>query len=303
MLQKKCEKLRRKLALDAFVIVFTLGASAPYFCIKKRKTRSHAPGGARDYTPWPIPRRGYVPEDIIITCDSPPVPLPCNKDLDLQVLRPEECVAVPGSGVTGAPVPAVPGSGGKTRQHRPSDAMSQISGIRRSLHHTNSLTTLPKYGVETPREQELGFALQDLDRWGCNIFKVAEYSGGKPLTAVTYTIFKDREFSSKMFLTFLMTPEYHYLKVPYHNSNHAADVTLSIHVLLLSPALETVLTDLEILAALFADAIHDVDHPVVTNQYTSSTQVSLALAVSNTVSTSDDVFSVSSTACICISLL
>uniref|UniRef100_A0A224YSW9 Phosphodiesterase n=1 Tax=Rhipicephalus zambeziensis TaxID=60191 RepID=A0A224YSW9_9ACAR len=208
------------------------------------------------------------------------------QDLDLQVLRPEECggtggvtaaVAAPGS------APGVPGSGGKTRQHRPSDAMSQISGIRRSLHHTNSLTTLPKYGVETPREQELGLVLQDLDRWGCNIFKVAEYSGGKPLTAVTYTIFKDRDLlktfdiSSKKFLTFLMTLEDHYLKVPYHNSSHAADVTQSIHVLLLSPALDTVFTDLEILAALFAGAIHDVDHPGVTNQYLINTSSELAI--------------------------
>ncbi|XP_037287760.2 phosphodiesterase dunce isoform X3 [Rhipicephalus microplus] len=208
------------------------------------------------------------------------------QDLDLQVLRPEECggtggvsagVAAPGS------APGVPGSGGKTRQHRPSDAMSQISGIRRSLHHTNSLTTLPKYGVETPREQELGLVLQDLDRWGCNIFKVAEYSGGKPLTAITYTIFKERDLlktfdiSSKKFLTFLMTLEDHYLKVPYHNSSHAADVTQSIHVLLLSPALDTVFTDLETLAALFAAAIHDVDHPGVTNQYLINTSSELAI--------------------------
>ncbi|XP_070380884.1 3',5'-cyclic-AMP phosphodiesterase 4C isoform X2 [Dermacentor albipictus] len=213
------------------------------------------------------------------------------QDVDLQVLRPEECggtVAV--TGVAGAPgsVPGVPGSGGgggggKTRQHRPSDAMSQISGIRRSLHHTNSLTTLPKYGVETPREQELGLVLQDLDRWGCNIFKVAEYSGGKPLTAVTYTIFKDRDLlktfdiSSKKFLTFLLTLEDHYLKVPYHNSSHAADVTQSVHVLLLSPALDTVFTDLETLAALFAGAIHDVDHPGVTNQYLINTSSELAI--------------------------
>ncbi|KAL3209269.1 hypothetical protein MRX96_009263 [Rhipicephalus microplus] len=181
------------------------------------------------------------------------------QDLDLQVLRPEECggtggvsagVAAPGS------APGVPGSGGKTRQHRPSDAMSQISGIRRSLHHTNSLTTLPKYGVETPREQELGLVLQDLDRWGCNIFKVAEYSGGKPLTAITYTIFKERDL----------------LK-----TSHAADVTQSIHVLLLSPALDTVFTDLETLAALFAAAIHDVDHPGVTNQYLINTSSELAI--------------------------
>uniref|UniRef100_A0A6B0VFQ7 Phosphodiesterase n=2 Tax=Ixodes ricinus TaxID=34613 RepID=A0A6B0VFQ7_IXORI len=206
------------------------------------------------------------------------------QDVDVQVMRPEEGSAPP----AGVPVPGgTPGvvatPGGKLRQHRPSDAMSQITGIRRSLCHTNSLTTLPKYGVETAREQELGLVLQDLDRWGCNIFKVAEYSNGKPLTAVMYTIFKDRDLlktfdiSSKKLLTFLLTLEDHYLKVPYHNSSHAADVAQSIHVLLLSPALDTVFTDLEILAALFAGAIHDVDHPGVTNQYLINTSSELAI--------------------------
>ncbi|XP_064476742.1 3',5'-cyclic-AMP phosphodiesterase 4C-like isoform X3 [Ornithodoros turicata] len=187
------------------------------------------------------------------------------QDLDMQVMR------------TSDEVPT------SKARHRPSDAMSQISGIRRSLCHTNSLTTLPKYGVETPHEHQLGQALADVDKWGCNIFKVAEYSCGKPLTAITYTIFKDRDLlkafdiSSKKFLTFLLTLEDHYLKVPYHNSSHAADVTQSVHMLLLSPALDSVFTDLEIMAALFAAAIHDVDHPGVTNQYLINTSSELAI--------------------------
>ena len=42
-------------------------------------------------------------------------------------------------------------------------------------------------------------------------------------------------------LALLLTLEDHYLKeVPYHNSTHAADVTLSINFLLNSPALEVV---------------------------------------------------------------
>lgn len=36
----------------------------------------------------------------------------------------------------------------------------------------------------------------------------------------------------------MMTLEEHYLNVPYHNSLHAADVVQSVHVLLLSPALD-----------------------------------------------------------------
>lgn len=107
------------------------------------------------------------------------------------------------------------------------------------------------------------------------------------------------------FVTYVMTLEDHYhANVAYHNSLHAADVTQSTHVLLSTPALDVnissgppvtdevegfanadhptsltfcvfftfslrqaVFTDLEILAALFAAAIHDVDHPGVSNQF------------------------------------
>lgn len=66
----------------------------------------------------------------------------------------------------------------------------------------------------------------------------------------------------------MMTLEDHYVKDnPFHNSMHAADVTQSTHVLLNTPALESVFTPLEITAALFAATIHDVDHPGLTNQF------------------------------------
>jgi len=72
----------------------------------------------------------------------------------------------------------------------------------------------------------------------------------------------------KTFITFMMTLEDHYVKDnPFHNSMHAADVTQSTHVLLNTPALESVFTPLEIMAALFAATIHDVDHPGLTNQF------------------------------------
>lgn len=111
------------------------------------------------------------------------------------------------------------------------------------------------------------------------------------------------------FVTYVMTLEDHYhANVAYHNSLHAADVTQSTHVLLSTPALDVnisagptttkrftpntkhmlmltnyfpfislgqaVFTDLEILAALFAAAIHDVDHPGVSNQFLINTSES-----------------------------
>ncbi|XP_076307248.1 3',5'-cyclic-AMP phosphodiesterase, isoforms N/G-like isoform X8 [Tachypleus tridentatus] len=114
-------------------------------------------------------------------------------------------------------------------QQKAGIAMSQISGIKKPLCHTNSLTKLPKYGVETPHEEELGELLEDTNKWGVDIFQITEYSTHRPLTAVTYTIFR------------------------------------------------SVFMDLEILAALFAAAIHDVDHPGVTNQYLVNTLSELAI--------------------------
>merc|ERR1719412_3072659 len=67
------------------------------------------------------------------------------------------------------------------------------------------------------------------------------------------------------------------MDVPYHNNKHAADVTQSIHVLLNSAALESVFTPLEVMAAVFASSIHDVDHPGLTNQYLINTSSDLAL--------------------------
>ncbi|KAJ7992511.1 hypothetical protein DPEC_G00279430, partial [Dallia pectoralis] len=71
--------------------------------------------------------------------------------------------------------------------------------------------------------------------------------------------------------------DHYHANVAYHNSLHAADVTQSTHVLLSTPALDAVFTDLEILAALFAAAIHDVDHPGVSNQFLINTNSELAL--------------------------
>ena len=112
---------------------------------------------------------------------------------------------------------------------------------------------------------------------------------------------KQFKIDSKTLINFLMTLEENYLKdVPYHNSRHAADVTQSTHVLLNSPALEvvpptrygrlvynrenwqslyasfqSVFTPLEIMSALFAASIHDVDHPGLTNQFLINTSKSV----------------------------
>ncbi|XP_030000772.1 cAMP-specific 3',5'-cyclic phosphodiesterase 4C-like [Sphaeramia orbicularis] len=163
--------------------------------------------------------------------------------------------------------------------------MSHISGVRK-LSHSSSLssTSMPRFGVNTDHEDELAKELEELDKWSFNIFKVAEFSNNRPLSCIMYAIFQERELLKTFripvdtFVTYVMTLEDHYHgNVAYHNSLHAADVTQSTHVLLSTPALDAVFTDLEILAALFAAAIHDVDHPGVSNQFLINTNSELAL--------------------------
>ncbi|XP_051573249.1 cAMP-specific 3',5'-cyclic phosphodiesterase 4A-like isoform X1 [Myxocyprinus asiaticus] len=163
--------------------------------------------------------------------------------------------------------------------------MSHISGVKK-LTHSSSLTSaaLPRFGVKTEQEDALARELNDLDKWGLNIFHVANYSNNRPLSCIMFAIFQERDLLKTFripvdtFITYVMTLEDHYhANVAYHNSLHAADVTQSTHVLLSTPALDAVFTDLEILAALFAAAIHDVDHPGVSNQFLINTNSELAL--------------------------
>ncbi|XP_047433979.1 cAMP-specific 3',5'-cyclic phosphodiesterase 4C-like [Mugil cephalus] len=163
--------------------------------------------------------------------------------------------------------------------------MSHISGVRK-LSHSSSLSSasMPRFGVNTDHEDELAKELEDLDKWSFNIFRVAEFSNNRPLSCIMYAIFQERELLKTFripvdtFVTYVMTLEDHYHgNVAYHNSLHAADVTQSTHVLLSTPALDAAFTDLEILAALFAAAIHDVDHPGVSNQFLINTNSELAL--------------------------
>ncbi|XP_033821169.2 cAMP-specific 3',5'-cyclic phosphodiesterase 4D-like [Periophthalmus magnuspinnatus] len=171
----------------------------------------------------------------------------------------------------------------KDKKNRP---MSQISGVKKPTASPSlaSSCSIPRFGVTTPHESLLSQEIEDINRWGLDIFKIAEFSGNRPLTVVMFSIFQERDLlktfqiPTDTFLTFMMTLEDHYHgDVAYHNNIHAADVVQSTHVLLSTPALQAVFTDLEIMAVLFASAIHDVDHPGVTNQFLINTSSELAL--------------------------
>ncbi|KRZ43513.1 putative 3',5'-cyclic phosphodiesterase pde-4, partial [Trichinella pseudospiralis] len=183
------------------------------------------------------------------------------------------------------------GKVGKGKQHVTS-SMSQISGIRKLKLPTATTVSsvdestsdlLPICGLGKEASSELISHLNQIDRWGIDIFKMDELSHNHSLTTITFTILKNRgllkafNIRPARLLTYLLHLEDHYRKNSYHNSLHAADVTQTVHVMLSTPSLESVFTDLEKLAVIFAAAIHDVDHPGLTNQFLVNSGSELAI--------------------------
>ncbi|XP_019734574.1 cAMP-specific 3',5'-cyclic phosphodiesterase 4B-like isoform X1 [Hippocampus comes] len=174
---------------------------------------------------------------------------------------------------------------GQQPQQQQGGVMTQIGGVRKgSYTPCFSGGTNNRFGVKTDQEELLSKDLEGINKWGLNIFRVAEHSHNRPLTCIMYAIFQERDLMrtfkipTDTFVTFMLTLESHYHSdVAYHNSLHAADVAQSTHILLSTPALDAVFTDLEVLAAIFAAAIHDVDHPGVSNQFLINTNSELAL--------------------------
>ncbi|MGH0132334.1 UNVERIFIED_CONTAM: hypothetical protein FKN15_031957 [Acipenser sinensis] len=141
--------------------------------------------------------------------------------------------------------------------------MCQISGVKK-LTHSTSLNTcsIPRFGVKTDKEGPLTKELEEINRWGLDVFKIAEYSGNRPLTVVMYTIFQELEEINRWGLDVFKIAEY--------SGNRPLTVVMYT-------IFQAVFTDLEILAAIFASAIHDVDHPGVSNQFLINTNSELAL--------------------------
>uniref|UniRef100_A0A9L0S5G8 Phosphodiesterase n=1 Tax=Equus caballus TaxID=9796 RepID=A0A9L0S5G8_HORSE len=66
-------------------------------------------------------------------------------------------------------------------------------------------------------------------------------------------------------------------KNPYHNLIHAADVTQTVHYIMLHTGIMHWLTELEILAMVFAAAIHDYEHTGTTNNFHIQTRSDVAI--------------------------
>ncbi|XP_062910815.1 dual specificity calcium/calmodulin-dependent 3',5'-cyclic nucleotide phosphodiesterase 1A isoform X2 [Mobula hypostoma] len=117
--------------------------------------------------------------------------------------------------------------------------------------------------------------LKNIDKWTFNVFALNEACGEHTLRFVVYELFTRYDLisrfkipiSSLVSLIEALEAGYTKYKNPYHNLLHAADVTQTVHSLLLRTGVVHWMTELEIFAMIFAAAIHDYEHTGTTNNF------------------------------------
>ncbi|XP_023140402.1 dual specificity calcium/calmodulin-dependent 3',5'-cyclic nucleotide phosphodiesterase 1B isoform X2 [Amphiprion ocellaris] len=127
--------------------------------------------------------------------------------------------------------------------------------------------------------------LRDIDRWSFDVFALNSVSSDHVLQTLFFELITRYELNSRFKIPisclteFLSALERGYCKHnnPYHSHVHAADVTQTLHCLLLRSGLVHWLTELEVMASLFAAAIHDYEHTGTTNNFHIHTKSEFAL--------------------------
>jgi len=135
-------------------------------------------------------------------------------------------------------------------------------------------------------------SLKCIDTWdGMDPFQ-EEKEHGQPLVKVFMTIWTRRKMKNlssnddKKVHDFAEAVEERYRKNRYHNSIHAADVTLAVHSWVTQVCENTdtreFFTGVDMLVSLVASAIHDIDHPAVNNDFLIKSRDPLALRYNDT---------------------
>ncbi|XP_054602515.1 dual specificity calcium/calmodulin-dependent 3',5'-cyclic nucleotide phosphodiesterase 1A isoform X1 [Nothobranchius furzeri] len=128
-------------------------------------------------------------------------------------------------------------------------------------------------------------ALKEVDQWSFDVFAFHEATGEHALKFLVYDLLTRYDLINRFripvqaLVQFVEALESGYSKHrnPYHNLIHAADVTQTAHFLMLHTGLMHWLSELEILAMVFAAAIHDFEHTGTTNNFHIHTRSEVAI--------------------------
>ncbi|KAM4795341.1 dual specificity calcium/calmodulin-dependent 3',5'-cyclic nucleotide phosphodiesterase 1B [Rhinophrynus dorsalis] len=128
-------------------------------------------------------------------------------------------------------------------------------------------------------------SLKHLDLWDFDVFVLNRVSEDHALKTIVFELLTRHNLNSrfKIPVAFLMSfldlleSGYGKYKNPYHNQIHAADVTQTVHCFLLRTGMVHCLNEIEILAIIFAAAIHDFEHTGTTNSFHIQTKSDCAI--------------------------
>ncbi|KAK5609294.1 Calcium/calmodulin-dependent 3',5'-cyclic nucleotide phosphodiesterase 1A [Crenichthys baileyi] len=128
-------------------------------------------------------------------------------------------------------------------------------------------------------------ALKEVDQWSFDVFAFHGATGEHALKFLVYDLLTRYDLINRFriplqaLVQFVEALENGYSKHrnPYHNLIHAADVTQTAHFLMLHTGLMHWLSELEILAMVFAAAIHDFEHTGTTNNFHIHTRSEVAI--------------------------
>ena len=120
----------------------------------------------------------------------------------------------------------------------------------------------------TGHEAELSRMLEHgTQHWEFDSLRLTVVSGGHPLLALGWSLFERHRLRDELGLTsevvlgFLSRVETLYNQVPYHNAEHACDVTHSFHYLLMTDALRDLATSpIDMFCCIVAAICHDLNH-------------------------------------------
>ncbi|XP_036377095.1 calcium/calmodulin-dependent 3',5'-cyclic nucleotide phosphodiesterase 1A isoform X2 [Megalops cyprinoides] len=127
--------------------------------------------------------------------------------------------------------------------------------------------------------------LKNVDMWSFDVFALNDASGDHALKFIFYELLTRYDLINRFkipisaLVSFVEALEVGYSKHknPYHNLMHAADVTQTVHYLLLKTGMVNWLTELEIFAMIFAAAVHDYEHTGTTNNFHIQTRSDTAI--------------------------
>ncbi|XP_062335741.1 LOW QUALITY PROTEIN: dual specificity calcium/calmodulin-dependent 3',5'-cyclic nucleotide phosphodiesterase 1A [Osmerus eperlanus] len=127
--------------------------------------------------------------------------------------------------------------------------------------------------------------LKHVDMWSFDVFALNDSSGDHALKFIFYELLTRYDLINRFkipisaLVSFVEALEVGYSKHknPYHNLMHAADVTQTVHYLLLKTGMVHWLTELEIFAMIFAAAVHDYEHTGTTNNFHIQTRSGTAI--------------------------